>query len=127
MAKARERARESADGATRARQREQRAADEDPRAAQTVRMTLLKGWEVATGWAALVQALGAAGRKRHEQLTTTTVHVPGQEEPRVIKRNIPLTFGELVERAGQDNNHLQKAVNVHESALTWRTRGTTPR
>ena len=48
-----------------------------------MRMTLLKGWEVATGWAALVQALGAAGRKRHEQLTTTTVHVPGQEEPRV--------------------------------------------
>ena len=45
----------------------------------------------------------------------------GQEEPRVIKCNIPLTFGELVERAGQDNNHLQKAVNVslHESALTW--------
>jgi hypothetical protein len=25
----------------------------------------------------------------------------------------------MVERAGQDNNHLQKAVNVHESAFTW--------
>jgi hypothetical protein len=25
----------------------------------------------------------------------------------------------MVERAGQDNNHLQKAVNVRESAFTW--------
>ena len=65
--------------------------------------------------------LSVSGSKRHEQLTltSTTVHVPGQEEPRIVKRNIPSTFAELVERAGKDNNHLQKAVNVHESALTW--------
>ena len=25
----------------------------------------------------------------------------------------------LVDKAGQDNNHLQKVVNVHESAFTW--------
>ena len=25
----------------------------------------------------------------------------------------------MVDKAGQDNNHLQKVVNVHESAFTW--------
>jgi hypothetical protein len=36
-----------------------------------------------------------------------------------IARVIPPTFSAMVERAGQDNNHLLKAVNVHESAFTW--------
>jgi hypothetical protein len=40
-------------------------------------------------------------------------------EARTIARAIPPTFSAMVERAGQDNNHLQKAVNVHESAFTW--------
>ena len=45
--------------------------------------------------------------------------MPGQEEPRIVKRDIPDSFSALVEKAGQDKNHLQKTVNVHESALTW--------
>ena len=47
------------------------------------------------------------------------VQVPGEEEPRVISRDIPETLGDMVVKAGQDNNHLQKVVNVHESAFTW--------
>ena len=84
-----------------------------------MRLTLLKGWDVAAGWAVDVLELSASGRARHEQLTTTTVQVPGQEEPRIVKRDIPASFSALVEKAGQDKNHLQKTVNVHESALTW--------
>ena len=45
--------------------------------------------------------------------------MPGEEEPRVISRDIPETLGDMVVKAGQDNNHLQKVVNVHESAFTW--------
>ena len=74
---------------------------------------------MAAGWAVDVLELSASGRARHEQLTTTTVQVPGQEEPRIVKRDIPASFSALVEKAGQDKNHLQKTVNVHESALTW--------
>ena len=49
----------------------------------------------------------------------TRYHVAGSPEARTIARVIPPTFSAMVERAGQDNNHLQKAVNVHESAFTW--------
>ena len=41
------------------------------------------------------------------------------EEPRVLSRDILVTLGDMVDKAGQDNNHLQKVVNVYESAFTW--------
>ena len=47
------------------------------------------------------------------------IQVPGEAEPRVVTRDIPETLGDMVEQAGKDNNHLQKKVNVHESAFTW--------
>ena len=60
-----------------------------------------------------------AERAQFKELVTTVAQVPGEEEPRVISRDIPETLGDMVKKAGQDNNLLQKVVNVHESAFTW--------
>ena len=84
--------------------------------AQSVRLTLLKGWEVAARWRA---AVAACDPERHEQLTTTRVHVPGEPEPRVIKQTIPDSFEAMVATAAMDNNHMQKKITVHEHALVW--------
>ena len=48
--------------------------------------------------------------------------MPGEPEPRVVVRDIPETLSDMVGQAGQDNNHLQKKVNVHEAAFTWARR-----
>ena len=55
-------------------------------------------------------------REQLRELVTTVVQVPGEGELRVIKRDTPKTLRNMVKKA---NNHLQKAVNVHESAFTW--------
>merc|ERR1711960_81161 len=89
--RARRAARAQAEAAAATAARERRQADEEGGevGAQSVRLTLLKGWEVAARWRA---AVAACDPERHEQLTTTRVHVPGEPEPRVIKQTIPDTF-----------------------------------
>ena len=70
-------------------------------------------------WRAKREAMRGKEREQLRELITTVVKVPGEEEPRVISWDIPVTLGDMVDKAGQDNNHLQKVVNVHESAFTW--------
>ena len=84
-----------------------------------MRLTILLGAEVALKWRAEREALRGEEREQLRELVTSVFQVPGEGQPRVIKRNIPETLSDLVKKAGQDNNHLQKVVNVHESAFTW--------
>ena len=91
----------------------------NPLESQSVRLTILMGAEVAAQWRAEREAKRGEEREQLRELVTTVVQVPGEEEPRVISRDIPETLGDMVVKAGQDNNHLQKVVNVHESAFTW--------
>ena len=91
----------------------------NPQESQSVRLTILLGAEVAAQWRAKREAMRGKEREQLRELITTVVKVPGEEEPRVISRDIPVTLGDMVDKAGQDNNHLQKVVNVHESAFTW--------
>ena len=74
---------------------------------------------MAAQWRAQREAMRGEEREQLRELVTTVVQVPGEGEPRVTKRDIPETLGDMVKKAGQDNNHLQKVVNVHESAFTW--------
>jgi len=84
-----------------------------------VRLTLLRGAEVMAQWKLKAECMRGEEREQLRELVTTRYHVAGSPEARTIARVIPPTFSAMVERAGQDNNHLQKAVNVHESAFTW--------
>ena len=97
----------------------QEAEARNPQESQSVRLTILMGAEVAAQWRAEREAKRGEEREQLRELVTTVVQVPGEEEPRVISRDIPETLGDMVVKAGQDNNHLQKVVNVHESAFTW--------
>ena len=113
------RARAVADITAAARAELQEAEARNPLESQSVRLTILMGAEVAAQWRAEREAKRGEEREQLRELVTTVVQVPGEEEPRVISRDIPETLGDMVVKAGQDNNHLQKVVNVHESAFTW--------
>ena len=101
------------------RAEQQQAEARRPQEAQSVRLTILMGAEVAAQWRAKREAMRGEERAQLKELVTTVIRVPGEEEPRIITRNIPATMSDMVEKAGRDNNHLQKEVNVHESAFTW--------
>ena len=118
-AKKERRARAVADITAAARAELQEAEARNPQESQSVRLTILMGAEVAAQWRAEREAKRGEEREQLRELVTTVVQVPGEEEPRVISRDIPETLGDMVVKAGQDNNHLQKVVNVHESAFTW--------
>ena len=114
-------ARAVADTIAAARAELQQAEASNPQESQSVsvRLTILLGAEVAAQWRAKREAMRGKEREQLRELITTVVKVSGEEEPRVISRDIPVTLGDMVDKAGQDNNHQQKVVNVHESAFTW--------
>ena len=108
-----------ADTIAAARAELQQAEACNPQESQSVRLTILLGAEVAAQCRAKREAMRGKEREQLRELIIAVVKVPGEEEPRVILRDILVTLGDLVDKAGQDNNHLQKVVNVHESAFTW--------
>jgi hypothetical protein len=118
-AEAEQRARVVADTMTAARVEQQAMEAARPLEAQSVRLTILLGAEVATQWRAKLEAMRGEERVQVDGLVTTVIQVPGEAEPRVVTRDIPETLSDMVEQAGKDNNHLQKKVNVHEAAFTW--------
>ena len=75
--------------------------------------------EVAAQWRAKREAPRGEERAQFHELVTTVIQVPGEAKARVVARDIPETLSVMMDRAGKDNNHLQKKVNVHESAFTW--------
>jgi hypothetical protein len=66
-------------------------------------------------WNLKAECMRGEEREQLRELVTTRYHVAGSPEARTIARVIilPPTFCAMVERAGQDNNHLQKAVNTN--------------
>ena len=87
-----------------------------------MRLTILLGAEVALQWRAKLMAMRGEERVQVDGLVTSVFQVPGEPEPRVVVRDLPETLSDMVGQAGQDNNHLQKKVNVHEAAFTWARR-----
>jgi hypothetical protein len=63
-------------------------------------------------WKLKAECMRGEEREQLRELVTTRYHVAGSPEARTIARVIPPTFSAMVARAGQDNNHLQKAVRT---------------
>ena len=79
------------------------------------------GAEVAAQWRAKREAMRGEERAQLKELVTTVIRVPGEEEPRIITRNIPATMSDMVEKAGRDNNHQLQKGCTFLAAATIRT------
>ena len=90
-------ARAVADNIAAARAELQQAEASNPQESQSVRLTILLGAEVAAQWRAKREAMRGKEREQLRELVTTVVKVPGEEEPRVISRDIPVTLGDMVD------------------------------